>query len=242
MALAAHPRVCGENNDEQRRATRKTGSPPRVRGKPAAPAPCRRSSGLTPACAGKTLLYRLTGSRAGAHPRVCGENSACDGQHTPASGSPPRVRGKRRLRGRRARRRGLTPACAGKTRPGGCPAPGTRAHPRVCGENAERGKEPVQSVGSPPRVRGKQVHPLDELLGQGLTPACAGKTGEAPGRGGHAPAHPRVCGENSMRITSAGATFGSPPRVRGKHVPVVLDLQGFRLTPACAGKTCRSPR
>ena len=220
--VKAHPRVCGENARLLRRRDHSLGSPPRVRGNP--------PPGTTDQKVG------------GAHPRVCGENSACDGQHTPASGSPPRVRGKRRLRGRRARRRGLTPACAGKTRPGGCPAPGTRAHPRVCGENAERGKEPVQSVGSPPRVRGKQVHPLDELLGQGLTPACAGKTGEAPGRGGHAPAHPRVCGENSMRITSAGATFGSPPRVRGKHVPVVLDLQGFRLTPACAGKTCRSPR
>ena len=54
-------------------------------------------------------------SPAGAHPRVCGENSALDSDVTKDFGSSPRVRGKlpdgqiTELGG------GLIPACAGKT-------------------------------------------------------------------------------------------------------------------------------
>ena len=53
-ALRDHPRVCGENNLLFRQSQCFEGSPPRVRGKPAAPAVTEDFRGITPACAGKT--------------------------------------------------------------------------------------------------------------------------------------------------------------------------------------------
>ena len=111
----AHPRVCGENHIGWGPMRGHEGSPPRVRGKqrqrlgrPALPR-------LTPACAGKTGSAGYANAFPRAHPRVCGENS-CDGLIlNRATGSPPRVRGKRHQRHLGGVLRGLTPACAGKT-------------------------------------------------------------------------------------------------------------------------------
>ena len=50
-----HPRVCGENLFRAVLRRRTEGSPPRVRGKPAALGFRRAWGGITPACAGKTL-------------------------------------------------------------------------------------------------------------------------------------------------------------------------------------------
>ena len=50
----AHPRVCGENMRRPCRMFSCEGSSPRVRGKPTTPVARRGSSGLIPACAGKT--------------------------------------------------------------------------------------------------------------------------------------------------------------------------------------------
>ena len=66
------------------------------------------------------------------------------------------MRGKRGSAGEDGALEGITPAHAGKT---GCPdtaAPARRDHPRACGENPMASKSPVTSVGSPPRMRGKQ--------------------------------------------------------------------------------------
>ena len=131
----AHPRVCGENWCFEHAGETVPGSSPRVRGKL-----CWRSllllrGGLIPACAGKTRApTRAPGGR-GAHPRACGENRSTALLCRPASGSSPRVRGKPRAGLQEAARRGLIPACAGKTP---FPPPrcrGSWAHPRVCGEN-----------------------------------------------------------------------------------------------------------
>ena len=55
-----------------------------------------------------------------AHPRVCGENLCIAGARSPATGSSPRVRGKRLIGTEVDRRRRLIPACAGKTRRAKC--------------------------------------------------------------------------------------------------------------------------
>ena len=110
-----HPRVCEEKNFLLLMTSRRSGSPPRVRGKGhvchCSLVCCR----ITPACAGKSLLrvvgqcYEpgITPARAGKrtsdaagiafwwdHPRVCGEKSSSSSRLSCASGSPPRVRGK----------------------------------------------------------------------------------------------------------------------------------------------------
>ena len=70
-----------------------------------------------------------------------------------------------------------------------------------------------------------------------ITPACAGKTGQARHHPCEAKDHPRVCGENKIDVTLRYRDQGSPPRVRGKLRCKGFDYVVGRITPACAGKT-----
>ena len=241
MSSRAHPRVCGENWSDTVHTVSMAGSPPRVRGKRGWIGTIRPRDGLTPACAGKTDALARRRKMATAHPRVCGENTTTSCPTASCTGSPPRVRGKRRRRGRRPGRRRLTPACAGKTI---CPhehIAGNQAHPRVCGENGTCVNPPGSTSGSPPRVRGKPRWWARGRRRRRLTPACAGKTPPATAPASSARAHPRVCGENVSTAGDADATWGSPPRVRGKLGRRRHHRRRRRLTPACAGKTGGGP-
>ena len=91
----------------------------------------------------------------GAHPRVCGENDLALCTCKKATGSSPRVRGKLALMRSTVAFFGLIPACAGKTAPGLSIRKRTKAHPRVCGENAFLIRPATKPGGSSPRVRGK---------------------------------------------------------------------------------------
>ena len=194
---AAHPRVCGENAQTLEEYMSGHGSPPRVRGKRDLDESLGKDAGLTPACAGKTMLRFVIVAHPRAHPRVCGENQRLHPNARRGPGSPPRVRGKLVVPLRRRHDRRLTPACAGKTC-GAARRPGPpSAHPRVCGENSHCVVREFTLEGSPPRVRGKQVQEVDTAVSGRLTPACAGKTPPATAPASSARAHPRVCGENT---------------------------------------------
>ena len=52
-----HPRMRGEKIGATRRSTRTTGSPPHARGKALARSQVGAAYGITPACAGKRLLF-----------------------------------------------------------------------------------------------------------------------------------------------------------------------------------------
>ena len=152
-----------------------------------------------------------------AHPRVCGENDGRRHENCRAPGSSPRVRGKRRFAKRERNRRGLIPACAGKTRARDSRSRARWAHPRVCGENRHHRRPHAVYCGSSPRVRGKHELRLASYVFSGLIPACAGKT-QAHGLYRRTRlAHPRVCGENVELLQGRVARQGSSPRVRGKQ-------------------------
>ena len=51
------------------------------------------------------------------------------------------------------------------------------------------------------------------------------------------PVHPRVCGEEHLRVKKAIWLCGSPPRVRGGADRVYAGEGGTRFTPACAGRS-----
>ena len=72
-------------------------------------------------------------------------------------GSPPRVRGKRRLLARPRRRARLIPAHAGKTPTRGTVSERDPAHPRACGENLGGQSRVDVGLGSSRRVRGKRT-------------------------------------------------------------------------------------
>ena len=152
------------------------GSSPRVRGKLALCWDKGRRLRLIPACAGKTTSLEFTRLRAWAHPRVCGENESTASPQRLWAGSSPRVRGKPVTDSISPRRRGLIPACAGKTSRSRRLHQTLRAHPRVCGENFWTDLASDGSHGSSPRVRGKLAKPWDLTDRDGLIPACAGKT------------------------------------------------------------------
>ena len=92
-------------------------------------------SGITPACAGKSLPAAVDGTL-----RV---------------GSPPRVRGKGRTACRQSTASRITPACAGKSRRLHKTERRIWDHPRVCGEKFHLNMRADDDGGSPPRVRGK---------------------------------------------------------------------------------------
>ncbi len=147
------------------------------------------------------------------------------------------MRGKAWWRPSAPHKKRITPAYAGKRKPP--PArPGIPAdHPRVCGEKTlYRGMQRVV-LGSPPRMRGKEVSFLKLPGSTRITPAYAGKS--VGGRGGSlfSQDHPRVCGEKRCWYWWKCCSTGSPPRMRGKDGAMRKPPERFRITPAYAGKS-----
>ena len=89
----------------------------------------------------------------------------------------------------------------------------------MCGEKRLSPRMRAFSVGSPPRVRGKDSLTYPSLGSIRITPACAGKRSLAVIPPGIARDHPRVCGEKDRVLRERGPLVGSPPRVRGKVLP-----------------------
>ena len=70
-----------------------------------------------------------------------------------------------------------------------------------------------------------------------LIPAHAGKTQAPRSRKPRTRAHPRACGENLPTHSKSKLVVGSSPRMRGKHLPMLVESGLQRLIPAHAGKT-----
>ena len=134
----------------------------------------------------------------------------------------------------------ITPAYAGKRVFSSAVSRCSWDHPRVCGEKLMLCHRLRPGRGSPPRVRGKAWRLPAAPGTQGITPACAGKSGPISASGRAIRDHPRVCGEKALHDGGILPAQGSPPRVRGK---VFLPFVGSRhtgITPACAGKSTPS--
>ena len=235
-----HPRVCGEKQHSYYTTMLARGSPPRMRGK--AKNRCRSCplTRITPAYAGKRTAGRNLLFARWDHPRVCGEKCLDGIAHGMIAGSPPRVRGKVRLRNLVEVRFGITPAYAGKSsrQPGA--GRWRRDHPRVCGEKTSAMSSSVSRPGSPPRMRGKAYFPVLSWRISGITPAYAGKSSQGCCFLRVLRDHPRVCGEKLRSMFCAGSCRGSPPRMRGK-VPLCSPPDSrHRITPAYAGKSSKA--
>ena len=171
---------------------------------------------------------------------MCGEKHLYGAKFETKGTSPPRVRGKAKIRHFSVSSRRITPAYAGKSlslrRSGFC----RWDHPRVCGEKVG----PVGCVsgwlGSPPRMRGKA--PSLAVLGAciGITPAYAGKSTDLQRPRAAQQDHPRVCGEKLDKADKTICFLGSPPRMRGKVVSLMLLATALGITPAYAGKSGNS--
>ena len=134
--------------------------------------------------------------------------------------SPPRMRGKVWLHQKPGRVPGITPACAGKSTGGHHTDAVYRDHPRVCGEKVLSSCWIVSLMGSPPRMRGKVFARLIVFAAGGITPAYAGKSRRFASLYDSIRDHPRVCGEKYSLEKVEKVAMGSPPRMRGKAVPL----------------------
>ena len=85
---------------------------------------------------------------------MCGEQWVLGECDFSRQGSPPRVRGTVGQPFQGFRRHGITPACAGNSPVPFPTRPTSGDHPRVCGEQVLFINCAVNSLGSPPRVRG----------------------------------------------------------------------------------------
>ena len=215
------------------------GSPPHARGRPTLRDIDIFSTGITPACAGKT--------RTSPYPQPFGNGSPPHARGRPAerifsgkdTADHPRMRGEDfSARSPPPPTTGITPACAGKTpvaygNKGRC-----MDHPRMRGEDSAFEARASFSTGSPPHARGRLTvwrHATD--IGR-ITPACAGKTKPTPNGTFTIWDHPRMRGEDTYSPVSLSFVWGSPPHARGRQDDILEMPRRTGITPACAGKTC----
>ena len=85
-------------------------------------------------------------------------------------------------------------------------------------------------------MRGKgRAAGLDDLRHR-ITPAYAGKSHHSRTESVAPRDHPRVCGEKYRAGRCGHPGRGSPPRMRGKALPLVKSILSDGITPAYAGK------
>ena len=171
-----HPRVCGEKYALPLKSARVIGSPPRMRGKAAGVFVLCPVCRITPAYAGKSLKADIKVGVKRDHPRVCGEKRPSTSAVGTFPGSPPRMRGKVLKQLIVDSVDGITPAYAGKSVFVVQFFQTNQDHPRVCGEKPKFELDKLNSVGSPPRMRGKDLVLRSKHLEIGITPACVGKS------------------------------------------------------------------
>ena len=211
-----HPRVCGEKQKKSPTGLVTRGSPPHVRGKGADEQGVGGVAGITPAYAGKRVRCSQQALPCTDHPRMCGEKSATYSPFSHKIGSPPHVRGKDFDGDIGSIHIRITPACAGKRRCKAAFCAWFWDHPRMCGEKYLRIAVFVLLLGSPPHVRGKASFFGCSRPGDGITPACAGKSSPTHEQRSCSWDHPRMCGEKRDVSLLAHLPPGSPPHVRGK--------------------------
>ena len=131
-----HPRLRGEYHYICQTRTKRWGSPPLARGIQLWRQPSNLESGITPACAGNTLLLRTNETSSWDHPRLRGEYIRAMFPPISVPGSPPLARG---ILGERLQ---TFEIC--------------KDHPRLRGEYVSMCLYAFTLSGSPPLARGIQ--------------------------------------------------------------------------------------
>ena len=148
--------MCGADDCARNSRFIKYGSPPRVRSRPLRTERAARRQGITSACAEQTAWVKNVG--------------------TWQKGSPPRVRSRHAAGRLRRGLDGITSACAEQTLTQRVDVDNAQDHLRVCGADADCAHWWTWLAGSPPRVRSRPVAAVCEVIGLGITSACAEQT------------------------------------------------------------------
>ena len=135
----------------------------------------------------------------------------------------------------------ITPACAGKSLIVFDEFITYKDHPCVCREKLLYCGILLLMIGSPLRVQGKEKGNKNESICSRITPACAGKSEKPLFYIKVYRDHPCVCREKPITVWRPEVPLGSPLRVQGKVVLIILAVRRIRITPACAGKRYLKP-
>ncbi len=172
---AVDPRSRGEASSRAKAMTSESGGPPLARGSHPRECVGDLAGGWTPARAGKPPRPASCRSASRVDPRSRGEAALDLRLDEVPEGGPPLARGSRHRRQVRRVVEGWTPARAGKPSPRRrLPVP-VRVDPRSRGEAWARATRTTLRSGGPPLARGSQARSGARQLGQGWTPARAGK-------------------------------------------------------------------
>ena len=189
-----YPRVCGGTRRKQKRAARRTGLSPRVRGNQLSDGKRGLLSRSIPACAGEPAVVYTANLDGQVYPRVCGGTCGRYSARASVTGLSPRVRGNPYFSPRPQAQHRSIPACAGEPRGRGRCAAGTAVYPRVCGGTCIIPAPCVTYTGLSPRVRGNRyARPAASAI-SGSIPACAGEPLRPKLPGDSLTVYPRVCG------------------------------------------------
>ena len=172
---------------------------------------------LIPAHAGKTSAVTSSPCRPWAHPHSRGENFASVLMLRSTVGASPLTQGKRHDPDHHS---------------------ASTVLPRSHGENKQLLVAAASQRGSSPLTRGKRDRLRELRLELGLIPAHTGKTVHRERSISLTRAHPHSRGENETQEANASVDAGSSPLTRGKRRCRAAYIDGVRLIPAHAGKTC----
>ena len=189
-----------------------------------------------PLTRGRPRVPRRSAGRPWKHPRLRGEDVGPIGSRQLDEETPPLTRGRLKQSLASAKHCGNTPAYAGKTNPKGCALRSTWKHPRLrgedraqCGRRRSRRKHPrlrgedmrlpcVCDVvrETPPLTRGRLEVDGVPKLPRGNTPAYAGKTRSSATGLRASRKHPRLRGEDRLRVAHVRRQGGNTPAYAGK--------------------------
>ena len=232
-----HPRLRGEQITYTYFNSGRPGSPPLARGTVKWAGRRREARGITPACAGNSARSMGTIAVAWDHPRLRGEQLVEAPSFGKDIGSPPLARGTVYISSKIHSRIGITPACAGNSKPSLTFSRFIGDHPRLRGEQCLQRLQHLHVLGSPPLARGTVSSGNSSPPIHGITPACAGNSSGSSVSSRFCQDHPRLRGEQGIDLLVALIQAGSPPLARGTAQRSDCPAWNTGITPACAGNS-----
>ena len=151
--------------------------PPLARGRVQPPREHTRSSGITPARAGKSIARKIMKPFSRNYPRSRGEEPLRGAGILNFTELPPLARGRAAHSAPAPTALGITPARAGKSDGRAPMRAGRWNYPRSRGEEISNAGAISRAVELPPLARGRGRDPFPFPGSKGITPARAGKRG-----------------------------------------------------------------
>ena len=157
-----------------------TGSSPHTRGAPSVSGETVPVTGIIPAYAGSTSIWRCELSALWDHPRIRGEHFELMMIIPCRSGSSPHTRGAPSLPIVSFSSPGIIPAYAGSTALSCRHSGSHQDHPRIRGEHIDKAWMIVKIMGSSPHTRGAPFLACGPSGRKRIIPAYAGSTSSPP--------------------------------------------------------------